>query len=332
MTAPPVPPPAPPFNPGLMAQPAARAVRVVALARLDEVTRGYDLFLAGDPEGLHDLRVALRRLRTWLRAYRPFVEDTLKKKTWQRLRTLTRATSAARDAEVATAWVAAQMDAPARARAGFRDATRRLERERDAAFRAVRERLERDLPGLVAELAKPLAVYFDRQTVDEPAVAESMSDAATAAIQRHTERLEAALDRVTSLSDIKEAHRARIAAKRLRYVLEPLYAESDARAAVQHLVDLQDFLGTARDAHLLAERFVREIGEMAARGARSRAQLSIGAKRAGGEYSVYLRLRPGLLELARRAHARERESFAGFRRRWGNRAAVEDPDPETLIP
>ena len=244
---------------------------------------------------------------------------------WRRLRALTRATNEARDAEVAAAWVASQSDAPGRAGACFREALARLERERDAALRSVRERLDEDLASLVAALAKPLAVYVHRQSVDDPVVAPLMSDATAEVVARHVQRLENALERVTSPSDSKEAHAARIAAKRLRYILEPLYEEAGARAAVQSLVDLQDALGDARDAHMLAARFVREIGEMAARGARSRAQRAIGIKRTSAAYSSYVRVRPGLLELARRAHAHERESFAEFRRLCGSAATDAAP-------
>src|SRR3954466_166851 len=88
----------------LLSMPAPHAVRAVALARLDEVRSAYDRFIEGDEDGLHDLRVALRRLRSWLRAFRPEVSDTLRPKTRRRLASLAAATNGARDAEVGLAW------------------------------------------------------------------------------------------------------------------------------------------------------------------------------------------------------------------------------------
>src|SRR5262245_39952375 len=93
------------LTPELLAMPAPHAVRAVALARLDELRSSYDRFVDGDEEGLHDLRVALRRLRSWLRAFRPEVNDTLRKKTRRGLRDLADATNAARDAEVGLKWI-----------------------------------------------------------------------------------------------------------------------------------------------------------------------------------------------------------------------------------
>ena len=47
--------------------PAPRAVRVIARGLLDEVLAAHARFEKDDPDALHDLRVALRRLRSWLR-------------------------------------------------------------------------------------------------------------------------------------------------------------------------------------------------------------------------------------------------------------------------
>ncbi len=95
----------PELTPILLAEPAPQATRALASERLMEVTAAYDRFLAGEETGLHDLRVSLRRLRSWLRAYRPEVNDTLRSKTRRRLNRLAQATNAAREAEVALAWI-----------------------------------------------------------------------------------------------------------------------------------------------------------------------------------------------------------------------------------
>jgi len=79
----------------LLARPVPAAVALIAVARLDEA-RAASARLDGreDPEALHDFRVALRRLRTLLRAYRQEAGDVTPKKLQRRLRDLTRDTSA----------------------------------------------------------------------------------------------------------------------------------------------------------------------------------------------------------------------------------------------
>jgi CHAD domain-containing protein len=322
----------PAFDTGLLAQPAHHGVRVVALARLGEIARGYELFLGGDPEGLHDVRVALRRLRTWLRAFAPYVEDTLKKKALKRLRELARATNDARDAEVGAAWLRAETDVAPRAQRGFRFAIETLEAERDAALHGVRARLARDLPALVESLTAQLSVSEVAPGADLLFPAGSMRDAASAAIGQQSKGFARALERAESRSDQDAAHRARIAAKRLRYVMEPLYAPNAARDAVASLIELQDLLGTARDAHLLSSRYVREVGEMAARDARARALAAIGVQRPRGKHVSFPRVRAGLIEIARRAHLAERRAFAAYRRQFGKRVLADvvatGPQPE----
>lgn len=319
-------PPAPPVSMhmgGAGSHPAASAVRLVARERLAAAARGYEQVLAGGADGLHDLRVALRRLRTLLREFGPLIEDTVTRKTMRALRSLARATSDARDAEVAADWVLAQKDVPARARAGVRDAAARMVAERDAALKSMCAQLEREFPGLLARLEKQLADPRVTALRASAVASETFAEATAAVVERRKARLGRALERAKTMRDAEDVHRARIAAKRLRYVLEPLHADDAAYEPLQRLVHLQDALGAARDAHQMTKRFVREVGELAARDARLRALVAAGVKRKLGVRPSFARVKPGLVELARRAHADERRAFAEFRRTWGGgRAAV----------
>src|SRR6476469_6390304 len=86
--------------------PAKRAARVVALGLLRDVLTARDrLDDPSDDEALHDFRVALRRLRTWLRAFRPVLRDTLRGKLVRRLGEIADATGASRDLEVRIEWI-----------------------------------------------------------------------------------------------------------------------------------------------------------------------------------------------------------------------------------
>ena len=113
----------------LLAKPAAHAVRLVAIARTADVSAAFEHLSSGGSGNVHDLRVALRRLRTWLRAYRPELADTLRKKTRRRLAAVAAATNGARDAEVALEWVTAIDGLSSREKPGARYMAERLRLE-----------------------------------------------------------------------------------------------------------------------------------------------------------------------------------------------------------
>jgi CHAD domain-containing protein len=84
-------------------------------------------------------------------------------------------------------------------------------------------------------------------------------DGAFAPVLRELARRQAAevgfcLDGVTSVEDSERAHAARIAAKRLRYLVEPVIEHSrEGEDAVAGLAALQDLLGELHDAEMLDE-------------------------------------------------------------------------------
>jgi CHAD domain-containing protein len=61
-----------------------------------------------DAEALHDFRVAVRRLRSTLAAYKPELAGSVGKREARRLRTAARGTNAGRDLEVQLAWLDVQ--------------------------------------------------------------------------------------------------------------------------------------------------------------------------------------------------------------------------------
>jgi CHAD domain-containing protein len=89
--------------------PAPHGTRLVALTLLDAAAAARRKLDEGvDPEALHDFRVALRRLRSWLRAFRPHLKGSVRGKERRRLQALADATGASRDAEVHLEWLREQ--------------------------------------------------------------------------------------------------------------------------------------------------------------------------------------------------------------------------------
>lgn len=222
-----------------------------------------------DTESLHDFRVALRRLRGCLRAYAPWLGTG--RGLARRLRRIARATNAARDLEVILDWANGQRPTLApEERAGASALIRNLEDRQAREYRHVRKRILRRWgriePRLRARLAEPAR-----------ASGESFGTITATLIRRQTDALEQALAALTAHWDDHQAHRTRIHAKRLRYLLEPFrpgaakesgVAVPAAGDAVAALKALQDELGVLQDMRVLMNTLRATVPDIAATHAR----------------------------------------------------------------
>ena len=88
--------------PELLSGPAASASNIIARSRVLAVLEEAVRLEAehGEAEAVHDFRVALRRLRTWLRACRPFSRDGLSRGVRRQLRNLARCAGDVRDLQI----------------------------------------------------------------------------------------------------------------------------------------------------------------------------------------------------------------------------------------
>jgi CHAD domain-containing protein/CYTH domain-containing protein len=205
-----------------------------------------------DPEALHDYRVALRRLRCCLRAYRKQLRSTVTTRSFLRLRRLARGTSESRDLEVHLGWLGEQLKQVGNAeRPGV---AWMMDRMRVAKGQA-RERmlaLDRKLfPWIEDRLARQLRSF--RTTIPDWAESRPCSTAAVTAtrVRRASEQLQTRLRRIRGYSSEIEIHRARIAAKHLRYLLEPFAGGlPESSAVIERLKALQDSFGDVHDAHV----------------------------------------------------------------------------------
>jgi CHAD domain-containing protein len=281
------------LDPETLDRPAPEGTRAVALALLADATdAAARAGGAADADALHDFRVAVRRLRSTLRAWRPALGSSLRRKDLRRLRRVARATNAARDAEVTLDWLAEAgrgLAAPHRPAAEWLAA--RLEHRRHHALGPAVEGSVQDFLRLAPRLARRLAV-------EDPGSADAVPFglALAALVRAQAAEVEEALARAGSPADAVRAHRARIEEKRLRYLLEPLAGVPalDAAGAVKSLKRMQDALGALNDARVAGAALAAARVEAAAERVRS------GAGEGPG-------LRPGLLALERAAHRRERD-------------------------
>jgi CHAD domain-containing protein len=322
--------------------------RRLALSYLDQAAQALPRLHGGDdPEALHDLRVALRRLRSCLNSYQDHLGAGVPRKLVRRLRRLARATGPGRDTEVQLEWVRKHGRELARHHRPGRDWLQaRLEQRLEQAYGDLRGELQRGFAPCEEKLRGRLSVYRAEVRLDGGRL-PAFGDAAAALVEDHAARLERRLTRVGDAGDVAAAHQARITAKRLRYLADPLVqlvdgtprtaaageepqpegpsAPTHPSQLVHRLKGLQDNLGELHDAHVMEAELARALREAAAERAARLFDLTL----EGGD-AAPARLRserrrpwePGLLELARLNRSRRDSLHAEFVARWqGTRRA-----------
>ena len=209
--------------------------------------------LNANPEDLHQLRVAVRRLRSVLRTAGDVVDEAWAERLRDELSWLGDELGTARDLDVLLAHLrkeVGQLD-PADRRA-MRPMLNKLEREREAAQGRLLETLrgERYL-GLLATLEGAVAA--------PPAGADgSLVDAARAEFGR----LRKAMTKLGQDPSDEALHKARIRGKRARYALE--LVEDDLGKAASRVITrakgFQDVAGEYQDA-VVAEARIRKLAQ-----------------------------------------------------------------------
>ena len=305
----------------VLARPVEEAARLFALAFLEEARAAAPrLATEDDTEALHDFRVGLRRLRSTLRAYRPYLQGALKKSLTNELRELASATGGGRDAEVLLAWVEGQREnVLPRERFGIDWLVSQLEARRDAGYVAVREGAAPRFETLATKLHAALELYSVPMRLGEKRSVRTLAASLGELVRAHADKLGARLAEVRESTDEAAGHEARIAAKRLRYLLEPLREHATgAKELVRELKDLQEVLGELHDLHVLA----RELGDAASHAAAERArrlhQLALRDDAEGGGTRRAARddERHGLTTLAKRVKERSHLLFQSVKRRF----------------
>jgi CHAD domain-containing protein/CYTH domain-containing protein len=271
-----------------------------------------------DAEALHDFRVALRRLRSWIRLLEQDLEGSVPRGVVRRLREYARASNDGRDAEVFAGWLEKSQGELPR---GTLTAVRWLRREQEAR----RRQASRELAGELADTFEPTARKLERRLTDERVAAASGDGADPLPLAARLARLAAAqaevlrgqLQRVRGVEDEEDAHRARIAGKRLRYILEPLAPHvPEGALVISALKDLQDTLGGLHDAHVWGAALGAAVERAAAEEGKALRRVAAGAapsrRRPGGRPPS----RRALSAVAARMHQEAITAFDAARERW----------------
>jgi CHAD domain-containing protein/CYTH domain-containing protein len=287
--------------PNLPSLPVDEGSRRLALAHLqDAVAARSRVTGSPDADALHDYRVAVRRLRSCLRAYAKPLRSSLTGKTLRRLRRLAHGTNRSRDLDVHLAWLGEQGHTVGEAeRLGVAWLLERLTADRDRAWEDMLDLDETLFPRIHARLVRRLSRFRTTIDLDERSQRRSTATVAARRVRAASGLLKERLRRVQGYSSVDAIHRARIAAKHLRYLLEPFTpAVPEGQAAVDRLKALQDGFGDAHDAHVFGAELMEALPD---------------AERAA---SVGASLVPGLEALMASLQARGQQAYDRIAAGW----------------
>jgi inorganic triphosphatase YgiF len=243
---------------------AARKIVGVHLRRL----RRYDpgTRLGTDPEAVHDMRVAIRRLRAAVRTFGSGMSTALRSYLEVELPWLGQLLGAVRDFDVqldhVARYAAAALPSHRAALTSFRDY---MQAERARCREAMLAGLDSQRYFRLLRRMEQLA--FGRPPVRprNAAARETIAHVGRRALKKTFRRLLERGDRIHTAPTPEDLHQLRIRAKRLRYTLEFLRDITGKPGArfIKRLVKLQDLLGAYHDAVVAAElvrRYVEGAG------------------------------------------------------------------------
>jgi len=299
------------------------ATRRIGLRQLKDAAGALErLADPADADALHDFRVAIRRLRSTLRAWRAELDPSVRKKQRRGLAGIQAATSASRDAQVALLWLQEQSGElrPVQ-RSGLAWIVGRLEAQRASARAQALEQARDAFEKLHEPLRARLALLRTEVDLTRPAAPARFGAALAARLREHSLELVERLAAVATLDCRTEAHAARIRLKRLRYLIDSTAERLEDPEPAQALCKrLQDLLGQLNDAHVLRAMLLEALEHTAL------APASATLRRPSAA-AFERRRRPrehaGLLELRRRATERSESLFSTLERDWlGDGAAA----------
>ncbi len=226
----------------------------------DQVARQRDSLLrhdvgtriASDPESLHQVRVAARRVRAFLGVAQDLVDTEWATEINDGMRSVGRASNEARDVDVLLDKLRAEIrSVDLRDRPAAEALIERLENDRRKLQRALLEELDSDRYQRMLERLSQPAVAVNgtpKRTLEKLA-------------GRELNRLVARVKRLGKRPSDDALHSLRIRVKRLRYASELAGAKSSkpARRVIDAATQMQDLLGAHQDAVAAAER-LRTVG------------------------------------------------------------------------
>lgn len=198
-----------------------------------------------DPNAAHQLRIGLRRLRSALRALRPFINSRSLRAFENSARDLARRVGVLRDADVLISNIYMPMEASASDRSGFTELREALISDRTMKRDAVRSALRGpEWTKLQLYLTLWPHTLEEARNLDGPVT--KLARTVLSKAWKKSERCGKHLQHLEG----EERHEMRKALKKLRYQAEffaPLFKSKNARSFIARLKSLQDVFGYVND-------------------------------------------------------------------------------------
>ena len=254
--------------------------------------------IRGDYTGVHQARVATRRLREAVPVLTAGVKGAKADKAQRKIRRLTRALGTVRELDVTLKVLDELAARPQIPRSAVDDVRAHVIASRDERRTVMLERLEGVNSEKLGRRLHSVAAALDVANL------EAWRDVLATRLMKRSKRFRAAIEAAGHMYAPERLHQVRIAAKKLRYALE---LAEDSGIAVAHpivraLKRIQDTLGRLHDLHVL-QHHVAEV--------QARPQVRHGATPAGLEamargieaecrhlHARYLAAAPALIELS----------------------------------
>jgi CHAD domain-containing protein len=244
---------------------ATIGIQQALIQRFDEMcTFRADAMDWKDPEGVHSMRVASRRLRSALRSFLPYLNERALAPVIKQIKTIADTLGEVRDQDVA---IEALQDLSKETPKRFSNALERLLDSR----KEIRETARRDLKKEIGKTRlKHLRVEFHRAvtsvaqhqaTITSPDTLTSYIEVARAIIDDRLSDLEELSKSLYYPDEVQPLHDMRIAAKRLRYAIELFVEcwESDIGSFAKQAALLQTDLGQLHDCDEWIDDFRKQI-------------------------------------------------------------------------
>jgi CHAD domain-containing protein len=241
---------------------AAGNIRLLLGVRMKEVCEFREAALdRTNIKGVHNMRVASRRLRSALKDFKPYLRRRKVASVAAELKRLADALGAVRDQDVALlALEELQAEAPAELAPGIEQLADKRKRLRDAARAALLKAIREDK---LADLEKEFAATIERAIEPRRRRRKNKRSASELSFgEAGHEIILARLEELRRLSaylyrpyEIVELHKMRISAKRLRYAMELFNAcwRGALAAHAKEIAELQTSLGELHDCDVWLE-------------------------------------------------------------------------------
>ncbi len=250
--------------------PADQMIRLLLRAQLRAMCRLRDKALDwSDPEGVHDMRVSSRRLRSAISDFKPYLRRTTIDRL--RLRTVADALGAVRDEDVA---IIALDELATKAKDEAAEGIKAIADEHKQKRKGARTKLKVAIkPGAIRDLKKEfetdlnqLALRPGKKSKDKNAQnGISFGVLGREVILARIKELRRAIHHLYFPSHNRELHELRILAKRLRYALE-LFSncwEPDLSHTAKEIALLQTYLGELHDCDLWLDNLGNRLKQIA---------------------------------------------------------------------